>query len=229
MVEQIKSFKWPTRTHESHNTPILNTSLTTISHLHYPRDLYRYAPSPWETSLHCNDVSHWLGAYLDWSLLSVMLINAAFSLSNEECSHISLVITHQSQARDDIDGLMQERRNSIANALEYVFLAPSHPHKECHYYFLLQCNEIDITIPQRFFCREAVRASRGRKSLATLTLGSSKINQHCWRFHGSGVIAAPQIIGLISFCTGMHHEYFLWSSMCFRVPHLCSKIPKINN
>ena len=28
----------------------------------------------------------------------------------------------------------------------------------------------------------------------------------CWRFHGSGVIAAPQIIGLISFC--MHHEYF---------------------
>ena len=64
------------------------------------------------------------------------------------------------------------------------------------------------------------------KSLATLTLGSSKINQHCWRFHGSGVIAAPQIIGLISFCTGMHHEYFFRSSMCFRVPYLCSKIPK---
>ena len=64
---------------------------------------------------------------------------------------------------------------------------------------------------------------------STLTLGSSKINQHCWRFHGSGVIAAPHIIGLISFCTGMHHEYFLRSSMCFRVPHLCSKIPKINN
>ena len=71
--------------------------------------------------------------------------------------------------------------------------------------------------------------SRARKSLATLTLGSSKINQHCWRFHGSGVIAAPQIIDLISFCIGMHHEYFLRSSMCFRVPHLCSKIPKITN
>ena len=71
--------------------------------------------------------------------------------------------------------------------------------------------------------------SRGLESLTTLTLGSSKINQHCWRFHGSGVIAAPQIIGLISFCTGMHHEYFLRSPMCFRVPHLCSKIPKINN
>ena len=50
--------------------------------------------------------------------------------------------------------------------------------------------------------------SRGLESLATLTLGSSKINQHCWRFHCSGVIAAPQIIGLISFCTCMHHEYF---------------------
>ena len=43
-----------------------------------------------------------------------------------------MVITHQTQARDDIDGLMQERRNSIANALDYVPLAPSHPYKECH-------------------------------------------------------------------------------------------------
>ena len=50
--------------------------------------------------------------------------------------------------------------------------------------------------------------ARLSKSLATLTLGSSKINQHCWRFHSSGVIAAHQIIGLISFCTGMHHKYF---------------------
>ena len=49
--------------------------------------------------------------------------------------------------------------------------------------------------------------ARLSKSLVTLTLGSSKINQHCWRFHGSGVIVAPQIVGLISFCTGMHHEY----------------------
>ena len=53
------------------------------------------------------------------------------------------------------------------------------------------------------FCREALY-----KSLTTLRLGFSKINQHCWRFHGSGIIAAPQIRGLISFCTGMHHEYF---------------------
>ena len=33
------------------------------------RDQSRCAPSQWETSLHCNDVSHWLSAYLDCSLL----------------------------------------------------------------------------------------------------------------------------------------------------------------
>ena len=32
------------------------------------RDQSRYEPSQWETSSHCNDVSHWLGTYLDWSL-----------------------------------------------------------------------------------------------------------------------------------------------------------------
>ena len=32
------------------------------------RNQSSYAPSQLETSLHCNDVSHWLGAYLDWSL-----------------------------------------------------------------------------------------------------------------------------------------------------------------
>ena len=36
-------------------------------------------------------------------------------------------------------------------------------------------------------------------------------NYHCWRFHGSGVIAALQIIGLIFFCTDMHHEYYFRS------------------
>ena len=54
-------------------------------------------------------------------------------------------------------------------------------------------------------------------------------NYHCWRFHGSGVIAALQILGLIFFGTGMHHEYFLRSSKCFGVPHLCSKKTNIYN
>ena len=32
------------------------------------RDYFAYAPSQWETTLHCNVVSHWLGAYTKWSL-----------------------------------------------------------------------------------------------------------------------------------------------------------------
>ena len=37
--------------------------------MHLSRDQSSYAPSQWETSLHCNNVSHWLGAYLDRPLL----------------------------------------------------------------------------------------------------------------------------------------------------------------
>ena len=32
------------------------------------RDQSRYVPSQWETLLQCNDISHWLGTHLDWSL-----------------------------------------------------------------------------------------------------------------------------------------------------------------
>ena len=39
------------------------------------RDQFRYVPSQWETLFHCNDVPHWLGTYLDWSLNeSVILV-----------------------------------------------------------------------------------------------------------------------------------------------------------
>ena len=67
--------------------------------------------SPRETSLHCNDVSHWLGAYLDWSLLSSPghVDQHCVLTYKEECSTYFLVITHQTQASDDIDGLMQEK------------------------------------------------------------------------------------------------------------------------
>ena len=39
---------------------------------HSYRDQSRYAPSQWETSLQRNDVSHWLGAYLEWSQRSIL-------------------------------------------------------------------------------------------------------------------------------------------------------------
>ena len=32
------------------------------------RDHFVYAPSQWEMALQCNAISHWLGAYTEWSL-----------------------------------------------------------------------------------------------------------------------------------------------------------------
>ena len=56
-----------------------------------------------------------------------------------------------------------------------------------------------------------------REPLNEATFGILE-NCHCWRFHGSGVIAALQIIGLTFFCTGMHHEYFLGRQCAFVFP-----------
>ena len=39
------------------------------------RGHFVYAPDQWETMLHCNVVSHWLGAYTKWSL-EMMLMQA---------------------------------------------------------------------------------------------------------------------------------------------------------
>ena len=36
-----------------------------------PRDHFVNAPNQWETTLQCNVVSHWLGAYTKWPLLSM--------------------------------------------------------------------------------------------------------------------------------------------------------------
>ena len=35
-----------------------------------PRDHFVYAPSQWETTLQCDVISHWLDAYIKWSLLT---------------------------------------------------------------------------------------------------------------------------------------------------------------
>ena len=34
--------------------------------------MFVYAPSQWETALHCNVISHWLGAYTKWSLFMIL-------------------------------------------------------------------------------------------------------------------------------------------------------------
>ena len=42
---------------------------------HDSRDHFVSAPSQWETTLHCNVVSHWLGAYTKWFLWHNFFLN----------------------------------------------------------------------------------------------------------------------------------------------------------
>ena len=59
------------------------------------RDLFVHAPSQWETTLHCNVVSHWLGAYTKWSLLckdppaSLLQTAPGWSSNWRTCENIS--------------------------------------------------------------------------------------------------------------------------------------------
>ena len=53
----------------THQIPSRHCQVRTATYLKIEgRDQSGYAPGQWETSLQCNDVSHWLGAYLGWSL-----------------------------------------------------------------------------------------------------------------------------------------------------------------
>ena len=70
------------------------------------------APSQWETTLHCNVVSHWQGAYTEW-----FLDFTRFESKMNLVRICWIAMTH-AFTKDHFDGLMQERCNSIANALE---------------------------------------------------------------------------------------------------------------
>ena len=56
-------------------------------HKNICRDQSRYVPSQWEMSLDCNDVSHWLGTYLGWSLHRYAPIQWELSLHCNDVSH----------------------------------------------------------------------------------------------------------------------------------------------
>ena len=43
------------------------------------RDNFVYAPGQWETTLHCNAVSHWLGSYTKWSMNDENKLSAIFN------------------------------------------------------------------------------------------------------------------------------------------------------
>ena len=56
---------------------------------HQYRDHFVYGPSQWETTLHCNVVSHWMGIYTKWSL--------------PVCIEAEFVILHKSEQHCDVD------------------------------------------------------------------------------------------------------------------------------
>ena len=55
------------------------------------RDHSVYAPNQWEMTLHCNVISHWLGAYRKWSL-DVCLQCYAFTRNNNDLLRIGPLI-----------------------------------------------------------------------------------------------------------------------------------------
>ena len=78
------------RWHRAYDATVMNLILSfltwvgrKLTHccLIMPRDQSRYVPGQWETSLQCNDVSHWLGAYLDWSLHAIWLHRSGSTLA----------------------------------------------------------------------------------------------------------------------------------------------------
>ena len=98
------------------------------------RDQSRYTPSQWETSLQCNDVSHWLGAYLDWSwlcheqpqrwLLSLILsISMTRNLRN--CTRHGRIITYRFVVRYCVsvrNSNTKPQQNTNKARVVYIFL-----------------------------------------------------------------------------------------------------------
>ena len=59
------------------------------------RDHSVYATSQWETVLQCNAISHWLDAYTEWSLISLLSIVAANYL--EQILNVMVLVLHLEQ------------------------------------------------------------------------------------------------------------------------------------
>ena len=58
------------------------------------RDGFVYAPSQWETTLHCNVVSHWLGAYTKWSPF-MAYCNTVVTPLCKQWSYSSVLLRHR--------------------------------------------------------------------------------------------------------------------------------------
>ena len=84
----------------------------------HPRDHFVYAPSQWEATLQCTVASHWLGActvLLRWIYPGDHFVHA---LSQWEATLQCNVVSHWLGTYKKINVLVQQRLNSIANALE---------------------------------------------------------------------------------------------------------------
>ena len=57
-----------------------------------------YAPNQWETTLQCNVVSHWQGAYTKWSLhmwdTSIVIFSYKYKISLRKCGHVRSYIEY---------------------------------------------------------------------------------------------------------------------------------------
>ena len=66
-----------------------------------------YAPSQWEMALHCNTVSHWLGAaYTEWSLLVTMFEVELGIAHNIYCISILNNKQHQKKYTGNLAGMV---------------------------------------------------------------------------------------------------------------------------
>ena len=88
------------------------------------RNQSRYEASQWETLLHSNDISHWLAAYLDWSLWTSSMMQYQDKLLS--CLEISSFVCDVSVFID-----MQ-----LLSCRDHFVYAPS------HWEMALQCNAI---------------------------------------------------------------------------------------
>ena len=92
------------------NTYISTTKHTTTKPCAYYmgyRDYFQYAPSQSETTLHCNIISHWLGAYTKWSLGIYMycteIILDMGSANERHCYKVTLSLIGWAHTQNDRD------------------------------------------------------------------------------------------------------------------------------
>ena len=92
------------------------------------RDQSRYVPSQWETSLHCNDVSHWLGAYLEWPYIG---LRHGFSSGSNKSPPESVVTSQMDSKRTNFSEILIEIE--VIQSFNLMHLQQSCLQNVCHF------------------------------------------------------------------------------------------------